>query len=33
MVVALANRTARTVWPVIARGDGYRAKEIVGRAA
>jgi transposase len=31
--VALANRTARIVWAVMARGDGYRAKEIVGHAA
>ena len=28
VAVALANRTARIVWAVIARGDGYRAREI-----
>ena len=33
VAVALANRTARIVWAVMARGDGYRAKEIVGHAA
>lgn len=33
VAVALANRTARIVWAVMARGDGYRAKEIVGQAA
>jgi hypothetical protein len=30
VAVAVANRTARIVWAVMARGDGYRAKEIVG---
>ena len=33
VAVALANRTARIVWAVMARGDGYRAKEIVGQVA
>jgi transposase len=33
VAVALANRTARIVWAVMARGDGYQAKEIVGQAA
>ena len=31
--MALANRTARIVWAVMKRGDGYKAKEIVGQAA
>jgi transposase len=30
VAVALANRTARIVWAVMARGDGYRAREILG---
>ena len=33
VAVALANRTARIIWAVMTRGDGYRAKEIVGQAA
>jgi transposase len=33
VAVALANRTARIVWAVMARGDGYQAKEIVRQAA
>jgi hypothetical protein len=33
VAVALANRTARIVWAVTARGDGYQAKEIVRQAA
>ena len=33
VAVALANRTARIVWAVMKRGDGYIAKEIVGQAA
>jgi transposase len=36
VAVALANRTARIVWAVMARGDGYQAKppvvKIVGQA-
>jgi transposase len=31
--VALANKTARIVWAVMARGNGYRAKAVLGRAA
>ncbi|MGC2834314.1 MAG: hypothetical protein WA238_09150, partial [Methylocella sp.] len=30
VAVALANRTARIVWAVMARGEAYRAKEIAG---
>lgn len=37
VAVALANRTARIVWAVMARGDGYQAKpptkEFAGQAA
>lgn len=33
VAVALANRTARIAWAVIARGEAYRAKEIAGQAA
>jgi transposase len=33
VAVALANRTARIVWAVMRRGDGYKAKQIVGQAA
>ncbi len=33
VAVALANRTARMVWAVMARGEAYRAKEIAGQAA
>jgi transposase len=33
VAVALANKTARIVWAVMARGEAYRAKEIVGQAA
>jgi transposase len=33
VAVALANRTARIVWAVMARGEAYRAKEIAGQAA
>ena len=31
--VALANKTARIVWAVMARGDGYKATEILGQPA
>jgi transposase len=31
--VALANKTARIIWAVMMRGDGYRAKEIFGQPA
>ena len=31
--VALANKTARIVWAVMARGDGYRAKAALGQPA
>jgi hypothetical protein len=31
--VALANKTARIVWAVMARGDGYRSKDVIGQAA
>jgi len=31
--VALANKTARIVWAVLARGEGYRAKMAIGRTA
>ena len=31
--VALANKTARIVWAVMVRGDGYRAKAVLGQAA
>lgn len=33
VAVALANRTARIVWAVTKRVDGYKATEIVGQAA
>ena len=33
VAVALANRTARIAWAVMARGQAYRAKEIAGQAA
>jgi transposase len=33
VAVALANKTARIVWAVMARGEAYRAKEIIGQAA
>ena len=33
VALALANKTARIAWAVMARGDGYRVKEIVGHAA
>jgi transposase len=33
VAVALANRTARIVWAVMKRGDGYKAMEIAGQAA
>ena len=29
--VALANKTARIVWAVMMRGDGYRAKQVFGQ--
>jgi transposase len=32
VAVALANKTARIVWAVMARGEAYRAKQIVGQA-
>jgi transposase len=31
--VALANKTARIVWAVMTRGDGYRAKAVLGEPA
>ncbi|MBV9829751.1 MAG: IS110 family transposase, partial [Alphaproteobacteria bacterium] len=31
--VALANKTARIIWAVMARGDGYRSKEIMVQPA
>ena len=31
--VALANKTARIVWAVLARGEGYRAKMAIGQTA
>jgi transposase len=31
--VALANKTARIVWAVMARGEGYRSKDVIGQAA
>lgn len=31
--VALANKTARIVWAMMARGEAYRAKPLVGAAA
>src|SRR5215470_14083409 len=31
--VALANKTARIVWAVMMRGDGYRAKRVLGQQA
>jgi transposase len=31
--VALANKTARIVWAVMMRGDGYRAKQVRGQPA
>ena len=31
--VALANKTARIIWAVMMRGDGYRAKEVIGQPA
>ena len=31
--VALANKTARIVWAVMVRGDGYRAKAALGQPA
>jgi transposase len=31
--VALANKTARIVWAVMMRGDGYQAKQDVGQSA
>ncbi|MGH6811742.1 MAG: hypothetical protein ACREDM_05160 [Methylocella sp.] len=33
VAVALANKTARMVWAVMARGEPCRAKEIAGQAA
>jgi transposase len=30
--VALANKTARIVWAVMMRGDGYRAKQVLGQS-
>jgi transposase len=32
VAVALANRTARIAWAVMARGEAYRAREIAGQA-
>ena len=31
--VALANKTARIVWAVMTRGEGYRAKKVFGQPA
>jgi transposase len=31
--VALANKTARIVWAVMARGEAYRSKDVIGQAA
>ena len=31
--VVLANKTARILWAVMMRGDGYRAKELLGQPA
>ncbi|HZI72692.1 MAG TPA: transposase, partial [Gemmatimonadales bacterium] len=31
--VALANKTARIVWAVMRRGDGYRAKQVFEQPA
>ena len=31
--VALANKTARIVWAVMMRGDGYQAKAVLGQPA
>jgi len=31
--VALANKTARIIWAVMMRGDGYRAKQVLGQPA
>ncbi len=31
--VALANKTARIVWAVMARGEAYRSKDVIGLAA
>jgi transposase len=31
--VALANKTARIVWAVVMRADGYRAREVLGQPA
>jgi transposase len=31
VAIALANRTVRIIWAVVARGDGYRAKRSSGR--
>jgi len=31
--VALANKTARIAWAVMARGEGYRCRDVIGRAA
>jgi transposase len=31
--VALANKAARTAWAVMARGEGYRSRNVIGQAA
>jgi transposase len=31
--VALANKTARIAWAAMMRGDGYRAKQVIGQSA
>jgi transposase len=31
--VALANKTARSLWAVMMRGDGYQPKEVFGQPA
>jgi transposase len=33
VAVALANKTARIVWAVMVRGDGYKAKSVLGQPA
>jgi transposase len=31
--IALANKTARIAWAVMARGEAYRSKDVIGQAA
>ena len=33
VAVALANKTARIVWAVMMRGEGYRVKEVFEQSA